>query len=71
MYCPSLSMVSILLEDCDGFSPLGDDLGCSINYLESIDLMVINTCDINFLQWVDIYNISIIANDSTICSPIN
>ena len=66
----TLSAVCVLTEDGNSGSSLGDDLGRSITYRQSLQLVVINACDCNSAS-VASKGSSVSSYDATVGSPVN
>ena len=67
---PMNPMVGVLTKNSNDRSTVCVDLGNSIDNLESVELVIINTSDINLMLMGD-GNLGIRAKDTPVCSPIN
>ena len=67
---PMNPMVGVLTKNSNDRSTMCVDLGNSINNLESVEFVIINTSDINLVLMSD-GNLGIRTKDTPVCSPIN
>ena len=70
MYGATESMICVLFEDDNGVSQLCRDFCGGVNDLEGIELMVVDSGDIN-LSLMCVYDACVGAKDSSVGSPVD